>query len=80
MPFLEEDFEPVDLTRTRSAAPPPVPAGQARIDCREVEGVVGVVGLLDLLQPRQVGPVVGLLPVGERRVDVVLVGALCRPA
>lgn len=41
---------------------------------REVEEVVGIVGGFDGFEAREVGAVVGLLPVGEVGVDVVLVG------
>ena len=43
---------------------------------REVEDVVRVVSLLHPAKTRQIRPVVGLLPIGQARVDVVLVRAL----
>ena len=57
---------------------PSVGAGSGRDRLGEMEHVVGVVLPLDLLQAGQIGSVVGLLPVGQGGVDVVLVGALAR--
>src|SRR5580698_7412597 len=45
---------------------------------REGEHAIGVIGALDLGEPTEVSTVVGLLPVGQGGVDVVLVGLAAR--